>query len=95
MITKMPLVTECVVGSCSYNKDRICHAFAINVGGSGPICDAFVSASIKCTGNNGMGGVGACKTKSCKFNDCLMCAAPDIHVQLSGSQAVCSTFKER
>ncbi len=91
----MPKIMDCSVEACAYNREKKCHALAINVGGSGPICDAFVSASAKCAQDDVLGGVGACKVKSCKFNDCLMCSAPGISVHTSDRQALCNTFEAR
>lgn len=68
---------------------------AINIGGSGPICDAFAKETAKCGSNEVIAGVGACKIKNCQFNDCLMCTAPGINVELHSSQALCATFKPR
>ena len=95
MMTEMPKIRECDVKMCGYNKEDKCHAMAINVGGSGPICDAFVEATAKCGETEIIGGVGACKVKDCRFNDCLMCSAAGIDVKWYGSQAMCETFKKR
>lgn len=92
---EMPKVVDCGMEMCAYNKEKKCHVLAINVGGSVPICEAFVKAAVKCASSEIIGGVGACKMKDCQFNECLMCAASGIHVQSSGSQAMCDTYKLR
>lgn len=92
---KMPEVIDCTMEICAYNKGKKCHALAINVGGSGPICEAFIKAAAKCASDEITGGVGACKIKDCQFNECLMCAAPGIHMKSSGSQVICDTFRSR
>ena len=68
---------------------------AVNVGGSGAICDAFIETASKCGPNDLVGGVGACKVTECKFNDCLECSAPGINIKWNGSNAMCNTFKRR
>jgi len=95
MMTEMPKIMGCDADMCGYNKEGMCHTIAINVGGSGPICDAFVESVPKCGGTENIGGVGACKIKNCQFNDCLMCTASSIDVKWHGSQAMCETFKKR
>lgn len=92
---EMPKVIECDAKMCAYNKEKRCRVLAINVGGSGPICEAFVKTTPKCAAKDIMAGVGACKVKECKFNGCLMCGASGINVQWDGSQAMCDTFKLR
>lgn len=91
----MPKVLDCGVEMCSYNREKKCRAMAINVGGSGPICEAFVKTSAKCGTSDVIGGVGACKVKDCMFNDCLQCTASGIDVEWHGTQAMCDTFKLR
>lgn len=94
-MTEMPKITKCDVVLCGYNKESQCNALAINVGGSGPICNAFLGSTVKCATNRASGGVSACKVKNCRFNDCFICAAPEIYVGLDKGQAECSTFQER
>jgi hypothetical protein len=91
----MPKIKRCDVEMCGHNKDGLCYALAINVGGSGPICAAFAKTSTKCEGRKTIGGVGACKTTDCRFNDCLMCSAPEIGVGWHESNATCGTFSKR
>jgi hypothetical protein len=94
-MVKMPRIKTCDAKMCGYNRDGICYTIAINVGASGPRCNAFVQADIKCGGDEITSGVGACKMKECQYNDCLICTAPDISVKWHGIQALCQTFTKR
>ncbi len=95
MRTEMSKVTSCNVKDCSYNNDVLCGARAINVGGSGAICNAFVHMNVKCAGEEIESGVGACKMNDCRYNDCLICSAPGVDIGMNGSQAMCNTFAVR
>lgn len=91
---KMPNIKNCDTGTCGYNREGMCHAIAINVGASGPKCDAFLQTNVKCGDNEVIGGVGACKMKDCQFNSCLICTAPEISVKWNGDQALCQTYRK-
>jgi|WetSurMetagenome_2_1015567.scaffolds.fasta_scaffold40242_4 hypothetical protein len=92
---KMSEILDCDVEQCAHNKDEKCNALAINVGGSGPVCHAFVKAAAKCVQPAVTAGVGACKMKDCEFNDCLSCTASGIDVHWRNGQAICDTYKLR
>ena len=68
---------------------------AITVGDSHPTCDTFTNSSQKAGVQEIMGGVGACKVDSCKFNQSLECSAPEIQVSIHQDHACCKTFSER
>jgi len=92
MCFNMSEVLDCSVTECAYNVDRKCRTMAINVGGSGPLCDAFIRHSSKAGMQNINGGVGACKMENCKYNKSLECSAEGIHVELLKDKAECITF---
>lgn len=94
MAVKMPKILDCVMSDCSYNKNKECHAMAVTVGGSHPMCDTFFKSSQK-GGVMDIGGVGACKVSDCKFNKALECSASGIHVGVHQDHADCSTFATR
>lgn len=92
----MPRIQACDVTECAYNIEKNCHAVAITVGNSQTAkCDTFYRHSkggIKTL----IGGVGACKMESCKFNTYLECFADQgIKVSVNIGEAVCATFSPR
>ncbi|MGA2193056.1 MAG: DUF1540 domain-containing protein [Nitrospirota bacterium] len=87
----IPKVLACSVAECSYNREKQCHAWAINVGGSHPACDTFANHEMKAGGGENI-GVGACKVKKCKYNRSLECGAPGITVGHHENHADCKTF---
>ncbi len=92
----MPVVNACEVGSCSYNRDRNCHALAITVGDSlHAHCDTFFSTSSKGGDPSAPGHVGACKMADCRHNVDLECQAPGIAVGYRQDQADCLTYAPR
>lgn len=95
MKNEMSKISSCNAATCSYNREMLCRALAINVGGSGAFCNAFVNMDIKCEGDNFESGIGACKMKDCRFNDCLMCTSPSIDIEMNGIQAMCNKFVAR
>jgi len=92
---QMSEILGCNVSQCAYNRDNKCHAMAINVGGTSPLCDAFTETVAKCGDTQINGSVGSCKLKDCRFNDCLMCTATGIRVKWDNNQAMCETFAPR
>ncbi|MBI4495555.1 MAG: DUF1540 domain-containing protein [Deltaproteobacteria bacterium] len=93
MAKQMPKVLECEVQECSYNKNKVCHAMAITVGGlKHPMCDTFLKSAQKGGVPDMTGGVGACKEDDCKFNRSLECNAPGIHVGTHMDHGDCKTF---
>jgi hypothetical protein len=95
MATKMPKVEDCSATECSYNADGSCHAMAINIGGSEPLCDTYYKGGKKGGITSIIGGVGACHVEKCTFNDALECSANGIHVNMAGPRALCATFKSQ
>jgi hypothetical protein len=87
----MPLISACEVLQCFYNRDNVCHAPAINVGGSHPVCDTFV-AQREHIHRDAAGAVGACHVSQCRWNSDLTCAAASIAVSLHNDHPDCSTF---
>lgn len=95
MPMKMPRVIDCSVTDCAYNSNSMCHAMAITVGSSTPLCDTFFKKERKGGAMDVIGGVGACKVESCKFNDSFECTADGIHVARHADKAECDTFSPR
>lgn len=90
----MPPVSKCEVGQCFYNRERACHAPAINVGSDHPACDTFIVNGSKGSWS-GNGRVGACHVDHCRFNDGLVCTAKAIDVAGHAGHADCATYAPR
>lgn len=96
MATKTPLVMDCKVKDCSYNKDMACHTMAITIGhGTDPMCDTYTDMPI-CGGKADVKPfVGACKMSDCAHNHSLECSAKGVHVAMKHNQPDCMTFTKR
>jgi len=94
MADSMPPVKMCDVLQCFYNREKMCHAPAINVGGSHPLCDTFLAAGNHIPRNE-MSAVGACHVSQCRYNQELTCHADGINVVLHNDHADCGTFEQR
>ena len=92
---KMPRILDCSMSDCAYNTDNMCHALAITVGASAPMCDTFLKLGKKGGIKDATGSVGACKVENCRFNDALECAADGIHVGRHSDHPECDTFAPR
>lgn len=93
---EMPVITECAVDACSYNRDRTCHALAITVGDAiHAHCDTFFHTSFKGGDPAAIGHVGACKMSDCRYNTDLECQAPGIAVGYRQDDADCLTYTAR
>ncbi|MEU7564608.1 DUF1540 domain-containing protein [Streptomyces fradiae] len=89
----MPVINECAVEDCAYNRDRACHALAITVGDTrNPQCDTFFTSRNKGGDPSNTGRVGACKVSSCRHNTDYECRAPGITVGYQQSEVDCLTF---
>lgn len=95
MAIEMPKILTCDMTNCAYNKNSECHAMAITVGGTHPICDTFLDVPKKGGVSDMIGGVGACKEDECKFNQLLECTAAGIRVGMHSDHADCKTFAAR
>ena len=95
MTHQMPQVIDCDATDCSYNVDKRCHALGITVGDEEPCCDTYHHAKKHGGFSDVIGGVGACKTDSCLFNDKLECTADGIHVKIKTDHPDCGTFMPR
>lgn len=87
-----PPVSRCEVDKCFYNRERLCHAPAINVGGSHPNCDTFIT-KVDHINRQTTGMVGACHVSQCRFNADLTCNAAGIVVAYHTDHADCDTFE--
>lgn len=95
LTVEMPEITECTAETCVYNKDSMCHARGITVGGMDDHeCDTMLIASPH-TQREARAGVGACRAMGCKHNRDFECQAPGISVDFSGGNAECDTFESR
>jgi hypothetical protein len=92
----MSKVERCRVTECCYNRDEMCRALAITVGGGGdhPACDTYCDYGIK-GGEASMAEVGACKVNDCRYNQNLECKASGIVVGPAQDEADCLTFEGR
>ncbi|MFF5924225.1 DUF1540 domain-containing protein [Streptomyces flavochromogenes] len=91
----MPVVNECAVGDCAYNRDHACHALAITLGDPGPghaHCDTFFTAPSKGGDPTVTGRVGACKMSDCRHDTDLECRAPGIIVGYQQTDVDCLTY---
>lgn len=96
MAIRMPIISNCEVTECSYNKDKMCHTLAITVGDSTcAMCDTFTKMNTKGGDGDVTGGVGACRADSCTFNQSLECTAGSILVGLHSNHADCKTYTPR
>ena len=96
MQEQMPPIMNCEATACAFNRESKCHALAINVGGPNdprPNCDTFFKTRTRCGRDDALAGVGACKVLTCKFNELLMCLAPNVNIQVYREQAECATYK--
>jgi hypothetical protein len=92
VIRKMPGVTACTIGECTYNVSSTCRAIAITIGvGKQPQCDTFFN-SLTRGGLMENAGVGACRISACRHNREFECGAADIKVGDINSQGTCLTF---
>jgi len=93
---RMPSVMKCEMAACAYNKDEMCHALAITVGGHGcPECDTMIQEKMEAGDPDAMGSVGACKVSACVHNMKLECAADSIVVRRAGNSAACRMYERR
>lgn len=90
----LPQVTECSVGSCSYNADDACHAGAITIAGDHAHCGTFVEISFR-AGLDRTGLVGACHRVDCRHNEKLECTAASVRVGAGADAADCLTYTAR
>ncbi|MCC5574814.1 DUF1540 domain-containing protein [Microtetraspora sp. AC03309] len=90
---EMPVVNECQVESCAYNRNGACHALAITVGDVHHAhCDTFLSGPSKGGDPSVTARVGACKMSDCRHNVQFECQAPGIVVGYSHDDAECLTY---
>jgi hypothetical protein len=93
---EMPVVSECRVTPCAYNRDSACHALAITVGEAERAqCDTFFSTSAKGGDASATARVGACKMANCRHNADLQCQAAGITVDFLSDEADCLTYAAR
>lgn len=91
---QLPGVKKCDMLECYYNREKKCHAGAINVGGSHPQCDTF-TISPQHIPLEEQAQVGACKVTNCKYNQDMSCHASGIDVSHHDQHADCCTFEQR
>ena len=90
-----PPVSKCEVENCFYNRNLMCHAPAINVGGEDhPMCDTFIPEKDHISGEQ-MSMVGACHVSICEYNQELTCQASGIVVGWHEQHADCKTFEPK
>ncbi|MDO4258269.1 MAG: DUF1540 domain-containing protein [Actinomycetaceae bacterium] len=92
MATTLPLITDCSVSSCSYNKDKSCGAAAVTIGYA-QTCTTFIPLSIKGGLEDASTFVGACQMADCTHNSGLECTASAVSV--GARTADCLSFEAR
>ena len=90
----MTAISKCNMLICAYNMDGVCHTLGITIGPHAE-CNTFVHASSRGGFPEVRGGVGACMTSSCRFNDKLECKALEVDVAVDDKHADCKTFIKR
>jgi hypothetical protein len=90
----MTSISSCNMSACAYNAGSLCHTRAINVGYHAE-CSTYVHGSERGGIPEVTGGIGACMTANCKFNNKLECSAPGIEVSSHQGHADCLKFKDR
>ena len=89
---KMVTISKCNVSTCAYNKGESCHTLGITVGPHAE-CNTYVHASSRGGFPGIQGGIGACLTSNCKFNDKLECQAAEVVVAVDDKHGDCQTFQ--
>lgn len=93
---QMPKITQCEVSECAYNRNMMCHALAITIGGGDDhMCDTFYESEMQGGDPKSTGCVGACRSVSCTHNENLECCASEIKVGHKQMEIDCMTFKEK
>lgn len=94
MAIALPLIQDCSVSACSYNKDKSCGAGAITMGAA-QSCVTFIPLTVK-GGRAESPVVGACQQADCAHNTELECTANAISVGSGTAGAAgCLTFTAR
>ena len=90
----MTQILACNMSTCAYNMNDLCHTPGINVGPHAE-CGTYTHGSSEGGFQEVKGGIGACLTSNCKFNDRLECGASNINVASHDRHADCETFQAR
>jgi len=92
MATKMPRISACEQGECSFNSKGSCHAIAITVGDGNhhAMCDTAMIGAHKGGVAGETGGVGACKEGDCRFNRDYECTAKEVDVGIHAGEHDCA-----
>jgi hypothetical protein len=88
----MTSISKCNMSTCTYNKDGSCHTLGITIGPHAE-CNTYVHASSRGGFPEIKGGIGACLTSNCKFNNNLECQAKEVDVAVDNKHADCKTFQ--
>ena len=92
---EMTEVAGCGVTPCAFNKNKQCHALAINVGNTHDHrCDTMLR-SIQHTLQTKTAGVGACKAADCVHNVNFECEADAVNVGIKFGQVECLTYDNK
>jgi len=90
----MSPVQSCAMSICAYNRNDMCTTLAINVGAHSE-CNTYIHGSARGGFPDTAGGIGACLSAECKYNDRLECRAPSVNVAGHYRHADCCTFEEK
>ena len=91
---EMSNIVKCSMSTCVYNQENRCTTMGITVGLHGE-CNTFNHGSAKGGFDDVNGGVGACLTANCMFNEKLECKAPKISVMVHDRHPDCATFMQK
>ena len=93
MPEKMPLIVSCTGSDCSYNRNLICEAMAVNIGADRQaVCDPFCQTDHKIVHPAAVSFVGACKMERCRFNRNVECTAfSGVILVADSSRVMCHT----
>lgn len=91
---------ECSVRGCSHNKECVCYADRVNIGGksanseSGTCCGSFLNEILYSSLTNSVAGNSrececlVCHTETCKHNDNSLCSLDSISVNGGSGAAI-------
>lgn len=86
------MVVTCKVTECSYNKEEMCAAPEIRVGGPHPECDTF-TPSEGSVGGQQEARVCSCSVSRCTFYADARCEAPGVTVGRHADHADCLSYR--
>ena len=94
---------DCSVSNCSHNKEGLCYANRINIGGKSAVndcqtcCGSFLNKLLYSDLTNNINGDGSCDclvchVKSCSHNENCLCSLENIQVDGANPEIYTETF---